>query len=70
MLNASLGGNYGMGQAQSMSLGGIGCEDCPKYASENTPDRYIQLSGTINTNINYGKIPIPRIKAEISDTTI
>ncbi|OAD55491.1 hypothetical protein WN48_04744 [Eufriesea mexicana] len=41
---AVVSGNYGMGQAQSMSLGGIGCEDCPKYGSENTPDRYIQVS--------------------------
>lgn len=31
-----------MGQAQSMSLGSSGCEDCPKYTDEGAPDRYIQ----------------------------
>ncbi|KAK9302085.1 hypothetical protein QLX08_005811 [Tetragonisca angustula] len=36
-------GSYGMGQAQSMSLGSIGCEDCSKYTGENVPDKYIQL---------------------------
>ncbi|CAD1468394.1 unnamed protein product, partial [Heterotrigona itama] len=36
-------GSYGMGQAQSMSLGSIGCEDCSKYTDENVPDKYIQL---------------------------
>ncbi|KAF3420710.1 hypothetical protein E2986_01318 [Frieseomelitta varia] len=36
-------GTYGMGQAQSMSLGSTGCEDCSKYTGENVPDKYIQL---------------------------
>lgn len=32
-----------MGQAQSMSMGSLGCEDCPKYTIEDTPERYVQL---------------------------
>ena len=40
-----------MGQAQSMSLGSIGCEDCSKYTGENVPDKYIQLPGIVNTAI-------------------
>ncbi|XP_076763530.1 uncharacterized protein LOC143430934 [Xylocopa sonorina] len=42
---AVVSGTHGMGQAQSMSLGG-GCEDCPKYGREDAPDRYIQLPPT------------------------
>ncbi|XP_016914807.2 uncharacterized protein LOC107999457 isoform X2 [Apis cerana] len=40
---AVVSGKYGMGQAQSMSLGNIGCEDCQKYSDENAPDRYVQI---------------------------
>ncbi|XP_071877931.1 uncharacterized protein isoform X2 [Bombus fervidus] len=36
-------GSNGMGQAQSMSLGSSGCEDCSKYTGENVPDRYVQI---------------------------
>lgn len=36
-----------MGQAQSMSLGNIGCEDCQKYSDENSPDRYVQIPSNI-----------------------
>ncbi|XP_033183617.2 uncharacterized protein LOC117153567 [Bombus vancouverensis nearcticus] len=36
-------GSNGMGQAQSMSLGSNGCEDCSKYTDENVPDRYVQI---------------------------
>ncbi|XP_068972068.1 mucin-19-like isoform X3 [Bombus flavifrons] len=36
-------GSNGMGQAQSMSLGSSGCEDCSKYTDENVPDRYVQI---------------------------
>ncbi|XP_076385656.1 uncharacterized protein LOC100875482 isoform X2 [Megachile rotundata] len=38
-------GSRGMGQAQSMSFGSIGCEDCSKYTSEGPPDRYVQYPG-------------------------
>lgn len=37
-----------MGQAQSMSLGSNGCEDCSKYTDENVPDRYVQIPGIVN----------------------
>ncbi|XP_076622307.1 uncharacterized protein LOC143342384 [Colletes latitarsis] len=43
---ALVSGNRGMGQAQSMSSSGIGCEDCPKYTSEAVPDRFVQLPST------------------------
>ncbi|XP_043248666.1 uncharacterized transmembrane protein DDB_G0289901-like [Colletes gigas] len=46
---ALVSGSRGMGQAQSMSSSGIGCEDCPKYTSEAVPDRYIQHPGTTGT---------------------
>lgn len=44
-----------MGQAQSMSLGSIGCEDCSKYTGENIADKYIQLPGIVNAAIKENK---------------
>lgn len=46
-----LAGSNGMGQAQSMSLGSSGCEDCSKYTDENVPDRYVQIPGIVNIAI-------------------
>lgn len=49
-LNSFLGGSHGMGQAQSMSSSGVGCEGCPKYTSEGSaPDRYVQHPSIIGT---------------------
>nr|XP_031826374.1 mucin-5AC-like isoform X2 [Nomia melanderi] len=41
--HAVVSGSHGMGQAQSMSFGGSGCEDCLKYTTEGAPDRYVHL---------------------------
>ncbi|XP_029055314.2 mucin-19-like isoform X1 [Osmia bicornis bicornis] len=50
-------GSRGMGQAQSMSFGSIGCEDCSKYTSESAPDRYIQHPGT---GTGYARTSLPK----------
>ncbi|XP_078042964.1 uncharacterized protein LOC144473192 [Augochlora pura] len=43
---AIVSGSRGMGQAQSMSFGSTGCEDCLKYDSQGVPDRYVHLPST------------------------
>ncbi|XP_006618701.1 uncharacterized protein LOC102680301 isoform X2 [Apis dorsata] len=66
---AVVSGKYGMGQAQSMSLGNIGCEDCQKYSDENAPDRYVQIPAikqSKNIIVHPSKI-IPGISTIYSD---
>lgn len=66
---AIVAGKYGMGQAQSMSLGNIGCEDCQKYSDENAPDRYVQIptiKQSEDTSVHPSKI-IPEISTTYSD---
>ncbi|XP_017791637.1 PREDICTED: mucin-19-like [Habropoda laboriosa] len=59
---AAVSGSHGMGQAQSTSLG-IGCEDCSKYTSEGTPDRYIQHPGA-----SPGRISLPKTTSGTTGT--
>ncbi|XP_032688903.1 uncharacterized protein LOC116852538 [Odontomachus brunneus] len=71
---AVVSGSRGMGQAQSMSSGGTGCEDCPGYPGVEIPDklripsadgdRFVQGVGTPGirrpgTGIVPGGIPYP-----------
>ncbi|XP_076687118.1 uncharacterized protein LOC143378886 isoform X3 [Andrena cerasifolii] len=50
---AVVSGSRGMGQAQSMSMGSTGCEDCPKYPIEGAPERYLQLPASTGIGTNY-----------------
>ncbi|XP_076248689.1 uncharacterized protein LOC143188365 [Calliopsis andreniformis] len=61
---AVVSGSRGMGQAQSMSMGSIGCEDCPKYTIEGSPDRYVQVPST-NTGARYPEATPPRTEGGI-----
>ncbi|XP_076649120.1 uncharacterized protein LOC143356935 isoform X2 [Halictus rubicundus] len=55
--HAVVSGTRGMGQAQSMSFGSTGCEDCLKYSSEGAPDRYVHLPDTDTTYTHGAKYP-------------
>ncbi|KZC08434.1 hypothetical protein WN55_09338 [Dufourea novaeangliae] len=69
---AVVSGSRGMGQAQSMSVGNNGCEECPKYTNEGAPDRYVQYPsagsfiqpGVItpgnNADTTFTRGPLPR----------
>jgi len=52
------GGSHGIGQAQSMSSGGTGCEDCPGYPGYpgivDTPDKVPSTNGIQGPGIDVG----------------